>query len=157
MGSCARLRNGPAHRPHASFHSEPRSCDLAFSFILPASPCALTLFVLGSLSSFPYSECPPHNATCHHPMPPAFFHLFHPPPRFPQRHRCSQRACRQTCPTAATSATLLPCSIAPHVFPSPLSPSSCRVSVLPRCQHHQYPPRRHCLAMQTKDIKPLEN
>jgi hypothetical protein len=40
-------------------------------FILPASPCALTLFVFVSPSSFPYSECPPRNATRCRPTPPA--------------------------------------------------------------------------------------
>jgi hypothetical protein len=42
-----------------------------FSFILPASPCALTLFVFVSSSSFPYPERPPRNATRRRPTPPA--------------------------------------------------------------------------------------
>ena len=43
-----------------------------FSFILPTLPCALTLFILVSSFSFPYSKHLPCNATYCRPMPPAF-------------------------------------------------------------------------------------
>jgi hypothetical protein len=157
VGSCARLRNGPAHRPRASSNSEPRSCasstfssffphhhvPLLFSFSSPLPP----FFILSI-----YHTMPP-TAVLHH-LP---SHLFHLPPRCPH-HRCrSQCTCRQTCPTAAAFANLLLYSIIPHVFPSLLSPSSHHVSALPCCQRHQCPPCRRCLTMRTKDTKPLEN
>ena len=157
MGSHARLRNGPAHRPRASSNSEPRSCaSSAFSSFFPHH-CAPLLFSFSSpLPPFfipSVRHATPPAAVLRHP--PTL--LFHPPPRCPHHRRHFQRARRQTCPTAAAFDTPSLCSITPHVFPSPLSPSSCRVSTLLRCQRHQYPPRRCCLAVRTKDIKPLKN
>jgi hypothetical protein len=115
-----------------------------FSFSSP-----LPLFFIPSVR-----HATPPTAALRHPP----FHLFHPPPRCPhRRRRRPQRARRQKCPTAAAFDTPSLCSITPHVFPSPLLPSSRRVSALPRCQRHQYPPHRRCLTMRTKDIKPLEN
>jgi hypothetical protein len=132
-----------------------------FSFILPTSPCALTLFVfVSSLSPLHLFLIP---STCHATPPAAvqrhlLFHTFHPPPHCPHRHHHHSQCARQTCPTAATFATLLLCSITPQVFPSLLLPSSHRISTLLRCQRHQYPPCCHCLTMHTNTpLKPLEN
>ena len=129
-------------------------------FILPASPCALTLFIFVSSSSFSYSERLPRIATRRHPTPPAFpltpiattspappspsLPASTPPQHAPNRH------------------PLTPfCSTPPHpcipFAPPFVLPSFHCVSALPRCQRHQYPPRRRCLAMRTKDTKPLEN
>ena len=157
VGSRARLGNGPAHRPRASSNSEPRSCaSSAFSSFFPHHHAPLLFLFSSPLPPF-------FIPSVRHATPPAAVlrHLpsllFHPPPCCPHHHHHSQRACCQTCPTAAAFANLSLYSIIPHVFPSPLSPSSHHVSALPCCQHHQYPPRRRCLAMQTKDTKPLEN
>jgi hypothetical protein len=144
------------HVPRPTLSQE--AVTQCFSFILPTSPCALTLFVfVSSLSPL----CLFLILSACHAMPPATIqnhplsHTFHLPPCCPHHHRCcSQRARHQMCPTTTTFATLLLCSITPQVFPSPLSPSSHCVSALPHCQHHQYPPRRHCLTMRTKDTKP---
>ena len=157
MGSHARLRNGPAHRPRASSNSEPRSCaSSAFSSFFPHHRAPLLFSFSSPLPLFFIpSVChamPPTTVLCHPPS-----HLFHLPPHCPHHRCCSQCAHCQMCPTATVFATLLLYSITPYIFPSPLSPSSHRVSTLLHCQCHQYPPCHHCLTMRTKDTKPLEN
>jgi hypothetical protein len=140
VGSRARLGNGLAHRPRASSNSEPRSCaSSTFSSFFPHHHAPL-------LFSFSSPLPPFFIPSDHHAMPPAAIlrHLpsllFHPPPHCPHHHRRSQRACCQTCPTATAFANLSLYSIIPHIFPSPLSPSSHRISALLRCQCHQLSP-----------------
>jgi len=143
------------HMPLPTLSQEADSS--AFSFILPTPSCTLILcFRLPSLFSLfraPTTEhyLPPSYATCSSTHPTCHHVTLTTTAAAPSEH-----ATRYAQPP-------LPSPPLCHALFHPLSLPLCfhlhLTMPLPklRCQHHQYPPHHRCLAMRTKDTKPLEN
>ena len=158
MGSRARLGNGPAHQPRASSNSEPRSCDSAcflhssritvrpysFRFRLPF---LFSLFQAPATQRHPPPSNATHHSNCHHvactsfTAAPSEHAATHAPNRRRLRHLFASRF-----RTHASHSLFLSFRLR---FAAP--PPSRAVSAT------KYSPRRRCLAMRTKNTKPLEN
>jgi hypothetical protein len=147
MGQCT------DHVPLPTLSQEADSST--FSFILPTLSCALILcFHLPSLFSLfqaPTMKChlPPSYATCSSTHPTHHHITLTTTTATPSEHATKHAQLPLPLPSLS-HALFYPLSLPLHFHLCLTAPLLC-------CQCHQYPPHHCCLAIQTKDTKPLKN
>jgi len=146
LGSETGQRTDHVPLPTLSQEADPS----AFSFILPAPSCTLIL-LFSSPPSFLYSERPQRNATCSSTHPTCHHVTLTSTAAAPSEH--TTRHAQLLPPLPPLCHALFHPSSVPLRFHLRLATPPPK----PRCRRHQYPPRRHCLTMWTKDTKPVEN